>query len=381
MSQALSAMGDDSGPSGDDQHRDARLSRNPPNGASLLGPETLALTTYFGERRRTNGALLADRVLDLYGRREVPISMLLRGALGFGAKHRLRTDRLLTLSEDLPVVAIALGPSEHVRTLAAEVSAIMPHGLATLERANTFDAEEDPLAPEGADALKLSVFVGRHERTRGRPAFAAVCEVLYEQGVAGATVLLGVDGTWRARRERARFFARNTRVPTMVLAVGERKEILTSLAHLRADLPGSLFALERVHICKRDGQLLARPESVVSHGAHLWQKLTVVVSEAATHAGRPVYTEIIKRLRHTRLAGATALRGTWGFHGSHAPHGDRLLALRRHVPVLIVAIDAPSQIAQAFPSIDDLTRERGLVTSELVPANMALSARGCSSVG
>ena len=58
----------------------------------------------------------------------------------------------------------------------------------------------------------------------------------------------------------------------------------------------------------------------------------------------------------------------WGFHGDHAPHGDRVLALRRHVPVMTTAIDTPARTERSFEVIDALTREHGLVTSEMVPA-------------
>jgi PII-like signaling protein len=58
----------------------------------------------------------------------------------------------------------------------------------------------------------------------------------------------------------------------------------------------------------------------------------------------------------------------WGFHGDHAPHGDRLLQLGRHVPAVTVVIDSAERIAAAFAVIDELTASGGLVTSELVPA-------------
>ncbi len=75
------------------------------------------------------------------------------------------------------------------------------------------------------------------------------------------------------------------------------------------------------------------------------------------------------------IAGAlTSLRGIWGFHGDHPPPGDRLLSLRRHVPVVTETIDTPERIAALFPIVDELTRERGLVTSEPVPAASALNA-------
>jgi PII-like signaling protein len=62
------------------------------------------------------------------------------------------------------------------------------------------------------------------------------------------------------------------------------------------------------------------------------------------------------------------LRGIWGFHGDHAPHGDKLLSLSRHVPVVTIIIDSPNNIAASFDIVDEMTREQGLVTSEMVPA-------------
>ena len=57
----------------------------------------------------------------------------------------------------------------------------------------------------------------------------------------------------------------------------------------------------------------------------MWQKLMVYAGEQARTDGRPLYVELVRRLRAAGAAGATALRGIWGYHGDHAPHGDRLL--------------------------------------------------------
>ncbi len=76
--------------------------------------DALKLTTYFGERSRARGNLLADELLDIYARRQVRASVLLRGVQGFGAKHRRRSDRLLTLSEDLPLVSVAIDTAERI---------------------------------------------------------------------------------------------------------------------------------------------------------------------------------------------------------------------------------------------------------------------------
>jgi PII-like signaling protein len=209
------------------------------------------------------------------------------------------------------------------------------------------------------------------------PAFMAVCDLLHRRGVAGATALLGVDGTAHGRRERASFFSRNAGTPMMVIAVGSGERIGRVLPELSGLLRRPLLTLERVRICKRDGRLLCLPGTVEPNtgetaagraGLPLWHKLMVYTSEAALHDGQPVHRAIVRRLRAAGISGATTQRGIWGFHGDHAPHGDRLLQLGRHVPAVTVVIDSPERIATAFTVIDELTAEQGLVTSETVPA-------------
>jgi PII-like signaling protein len=77
---------------------------------------------------------------------------------------------------------------------------------------------------------------------------------------------------------------------------------------------------------------------------------------------------MVRRLRSAGISGATTHRGFWGFHGDRPPHGDRLLRLERHVPAVTTVIDTAECIFAAFDIIDELTNERGLVTSETVAA-------------
>jgi PII-like signaling protein len=102
----------------------------------------------------------------------------------------------------------------------------------------------------------------------------------------------------------------------------------------------------------------------------------VHTSERSRHDGRPVHVELVRRLRAAGAAGATTVRGIWGFHGDHPPHGDRLLQVARRVGVLTTVVDEPGRIAGLFGIVDELTRERGLVTSEAVPFAEAGPAPG-----
>lgn len=342
-----------------------------------MNADALKLTTYFGERDRTPRGLLADELLGVYGQLRIEASMLLRGSEGFGTPGRLRSDRLLSLSEDLPLVSVAIDTRERIEHALERVLEIKRRGLVTLERTRLVSGEIGTmeLPAELEEATKLSVYVGRGERVGRVPAHVAVCELLYRRGVAGASVLAAVDGTRRGERVRARFFGANAAVPVVVVAIAPGELVAGVLGELGSLLAEPLLTLERVRVCKRDGELLARPHELPARdgaGRPLWQKLTVHGSQAATHSGRPQNVEIIRRLRAAGAAGATSVRGIWGFHGAHAPHGDRLLQLRRHVPVATIAIDAPERTAGAFAIIDELTAERGLVTSEMVPALAAL---------
>ena len=346
-----------------------------------MNADCLKLTTYFAEHDKTGRRFLADALLDCYARHQFATSVLLRGTEGFGSRQHLQTQRLLTLSEDLPMVTVAVDTRQRIEQALAEVAALTSHGLITLERARllTGAVDEVRLAEGLAEQAKLTVYVGRGERVGGQPAFVAIVDLLHRHGVDGATVLLGVDGTAHGIRERAHFVRRNTSVPLMIISVGAGAAIAAALPDLGAMLDRPLLTLERIWVCKRDGQLLADPEPVPevdAAGPGVWQKLMVYAGEEAQHHGHPLYVQLARRLLQAGAAGATALRGIWGYHGDHAPHGDRLLSLRRRVPVLTVVVDTPARIRQWFGIVDELTDETGLVTCEMVPAFHARSRPG-----
>jgi PII-like signaling protein len=341
--------------------------------------EHLKLTTYLGERDRTPRGLLADELLDLYARHAIRTSVLLRGAEGFGALQHMHTDRLLSLSEDLPVISIAIDTEACIQAVLEPVLELQRRGLITLERTRVLDAAPAAvqLPPELDEATKLTLHLARRQRVGGKPAHVAACELLHHRGIAGASVLLGVDGTRDGERTRARFFSRNADVPTMILAVGSGQRIAQVLPELSRLLEEPHVTLERVRVCKRDGELLAAPHELPDtdeRGLALWQKLTVYSSQSTRIDGHPLHHQIVRKLRAAGAAGATSVRGIWGFHDERAVHGDRFLQLGRHVPVITVVIDAPERIGRLFAIVDELTAEHGLVTSEMVPALHAMGA-------
>jgi PII-like signaling protein len=334
--------------------------------------DCLKISAYFGERDTVRGgALLADHMLDLFEEHALQTSILLRGTEGFGEKHRLQTQRFLSLSEDLPMIGIGVDARDRVASLVERLRDSFSSGLFTVERARMLTGRVG--AVELPDALgeetKLTIYCGRAERVLGRPAITAIVDLLRRHGLDGATVLLGVDGVVHGLRQRGRFFSRNANVPVMIVAVGSSATIAQALPKLGSALDRPLLTLERVTVLKRDGRRLAplgeHPDDDARR-ARTWQKLMIYAGEQARWEGHPLYVQLIRGLRRENAAGATAIRGVWGYHGEHAPHGDRLLSLRRHVPVVTVVVDRPSEIRRLWPLVDAATAETGLVTSELV---------------
>ncbi len=340
-----------------------------------MSEPAIKLTTYFGERERLGDQFLADALLHLYGRHRMSTSVLLRGIEGFGRRHRLRTDRLLTLSESLPAVAIAVDVPARIEQLAREVLELGGHGLTTLERVRRLRAE-DPMIPAPAgDGVKLTVYGGRSARADGHAGYVAAIERLRPAGAAGASVLLAVDGTLHGQRRRARFFSRNAAVPLMLLAIGERNALQAALPDVVRLVDDAVVTEERVQVCKSAGALLAEPSAVAERdpsGLPIWQKLTIHVEEQAKLDGHPLHVELVGRLREAGAAGATVLRGVRGFYGHHEPFADRMLSVRRNVPIHVVLIDTPGHVRRWWPIVDEATRHDGLVTSELVPGSHGL---------
>lgn len=272
----------------------------------------LRLTTYFGERARAGGSFLADALIDIYARHRLKVSLVMRGVEGFGSKHQMRTDRLLSLSEDLPLVAYAvdhrppiLGAVEEVRSLRA------CSGLTTLEPASLITRSSAVILRERrhqADRLprprraRRSPFCRPDRRRSAARSGRCRCHRL-------------TRGRWQGQweRERARFFARNHDVPLMVIAVGDGPRISALVPELQAVLVNPLLTLEEIQICKHEGSLFIPPQPNAAQqtapGTDSWQKLMVFASERARYAGRPVHRALVEELHNAGAAGATSLRG------------------------------------------------------------------------
>jgi PII-like signaling protein len=318
------------------------------------GGEMLQLRFYFGERDRCGDGPLDAAVMAACARHGVAAAALLRAVEGFGAKQRMRTDRLLTLSEDPPLVAVAVGERARIEALAEEIASIADDGLLALNQVAT------PDHVRGArDVVRATIW---GPRTGPRSPHMRAVDAFHRHGAEAAMVLLGVDGVLDGERRRARFVASNHDVPALTVAVGESGRIEAALAEVDGAAP--LVTVEAVEPSSR-----IERESLHSTPA---TRITYLTSEIEARGPHPCYLELIHRLREEGAAGATALRGVWGFRGSTRPHGDRVLALRRDVPILVEAIDAPEAAARWCELARSLAGKNDVVDSQPIDGTLPL---------
>ena len=104
---------------------------------------------------------------------------------------------------------------------------------------------------------------------------------------------------------------------------------------------------------KHDGDLLEPLPMIRDSGdgePPVWMALRVYTRQSARANGGAIYTALTRRLREAGAAGATTLRGEWGFSSDERPFGDRFGTLASHVPTYTVLVDRPRGSPSSGPS-------------------------------
>jgi len=89
---------------------------------------------YIGESDTWHGRPLYEAIVQLLRERGLAGATVIRGIEGFGAKQHLHTTRILSLSQDLPVLIEIVDQEERLRAILPELDSMVGDGLITVER-------------------------------------------------------------------------------------------------------------------------------------------------------------------------------------------------------------------------------------------------------
>lgn len=101
---------------------------------------------------------------------------------------------------------------------------------------------------EGEGQL-LRIFVGEDDRWEGAPLYEAIVRKARERGMAGATVLRGIEGFGaRSRIHTTKILRLSEELPIVIEIVDKEERIQAILPVLDEMVEEGLITLERVHI-------------------------------------------------------------------------------------------------------------------------------------
>lgn len=98
-------------------------------------------------------------------------------------------------------------------------------------------------------ALLARIYIGESDHHDGKPLYEAIVALLRERGIAGATVLRGIEGYGRAARvHTTRILRLSEDLPILIEVIDREDRLRAVLPEVDAMVEGGLITLERIEV-------------------------------------------------------------------------------------------------------------------------------------
>jgi uncharacterized protein len=246
----------------------------------LLG-ERVLLRVYLQSADRSPHAPTYQRIVHAARAKHLAGATVIKGIMGFGARGEIPPPGW-SISEHVPVIVEIVDAADRIISFLDDLGQLMIGGMATLERAAVMmyrhREHEMPLSLKLAepvqplstlgelqsrshmdirnDGVLLRIFIGESDRFDGKPLHQAILRIAREMGLAGATVLRGVEGFGaHSIVHQSNLLAMSSDLPIVVEMVDAKEKIEAILPKLETMVVEGMITVEQVMILAyRDGE-------------------------------------------------------------------------------------------------------------------------------
>ncbi len=98
---------------------------------------------------------------------------------------------------------------------------------------------------------RLTIYITESERWQGKTLYTALVEAAHDRGIAGATVLRGIEGFGlrdQGRIHTAKIFELSSDLPIMVIIIDREAAIANFLPLVKEMVSGGLVTLEALNV-------------------------------------------------------------------------------------------------------------------------------------
>jgi PII-like signaling protein len=114
-----------------------------------LEGEGRLLRIFVGEADRWHGKPLYEAIVSRAREDGLAGATVVRGLMGFGAKSRIHTAKVLRLSEDLPIVIEIADRADRIEAFLPKLDEMVADGMVTLEKVQVIAYRPGKEKPQG----------------------------------------------------------------------------------------------------------------------------------------------------------------------------------------------------------------------------------------
>jgi len=245
----------------------------------LVG-ERVLLRVYLQSADRAPHTPTYERIVRQARNQNLAGATVLRGIMGYGSRGLLKPSRW-SLVEHVPVIVEIVDETEQIgRFINEKLGPLMLHGMLTLERASVMMYRHRPVAGIPVPASRplsvspaatplstvpslqardnmtinengvlLRVFIGEADKYQKLPLYEAIVHKVRELGLAGATVLRGIEGFGaNSVVHKTGLLEMSTDLPVVIEIADAREKVELLLPHLEQMVREGMVTMEYVAI-------------------------------------------------------------------------------------------------------------------------------------